>query len=337
MFELLAPPLDDFIGRSVAPHLPNGASWATLVVMKDKKKGIEGKEYSRLDPQVQLRMLTENIPHNLKPGWYPFDDAIGRVGQGYSKELREARNEWAHNKSFSDDDAYRCLDTAERLLIAIGASAVADEGKGIRLGLRRLTADKDDKKVLQSAAVTPGSAGLRPWREVLQPHEDVATGNFQAAEFAADLHKVAATEDAGKDYAEPVQFFARTYLTEGLRDLITRAVRRLAGDQNASPVVNLQTNFGGGKTHSMLALWHLASVTPLSDYPQDVQELLAETRFADLAGVRRVALVGNHISPAGSGKPDGTQVNTIWGELAWQLGGKDAFATVAMADADRTP
>src|SRR3954447_519076 len=338
MFELLAPALDDFIARAVASELPDGASWSALVAMKDKKKGIEGKEYDRLDPQVQLRMLTENIPYKLEPGWYPIDDAIGRVGQGYSKELREARNDWAHNKSFSDDDAYRCLDTAERLLIAIGAPAVADEVKAIRLGLRRLTADKDDKKVLQSAAVAPESAGLRPWREVLAPHDDVATGNFQAAEFAADLYKVAATEDAGKDYAEPVQFFARTYLTEGLRDLIDRAVRRLAGDQNASPVINLQTNFGGGKTHSMLALWHLASGTPLGDYSQDVQDMLSETAFGELAGgVRRVALVGNHISPSGSVKSDGTQVNTIWGELAWQLGGKEAFAMVATADADRTP
>jgi hypothetical protein len=338
MFELLAPALDDFIARSVAPQLPEGASWTGLVALKDKQKGIEGKDYQRLDPQVQLRMLTENIPHNLKAGWYPFDDAIGRVGQGYSKELREARNEWAHNKSFTDDDAYRCLDTAERLLVAIGAPSIADEVKAIRLGLRRLTADKDDRKVLKSAVVTPESAGLRPWREVLAPHDDVATGNFQAAEFAADLYKVSATGDAGKDYAEPVQFFARTYLTEGLRDLIDRAVRRLAGDLNASPVINLQTNFGGGKTHSMLALWHLASGTPLGDYPQDTQDMLAVTRFGELTGaVRRVALVGNHISPSGSLKPDGTQVNTIWGELAWQLGGKDAFATVATADAGRTP
>ena len=338
MFELLAPPLDEFISRSVASKLDKGASWTVLVQLKDEQKGVTGKEYHHLDPQVQLRMLTENIPHNLKAGWYPFDDAIGRVGQGYCKELREARNDWAHNKSFSDDDAYRCLDTAERLLVAVGAPSVADEVKAIRLGLRRLTADKDDRKVLKSAAVTPESAGLRPWREVLAPHDDVATGNFQAAEFAADLHKVAATREAGKDYAEPVQFFARTYLTEGLRDLIERAVRRLAGDQNASPVINLQTNFGGGKTHSMLALWHLASGTPLSDYPQDVQELLSETPFGELGGsVRRVALVGNHISPSGSVKDDGTQINTIWGELAWQLGGKEAFAKVATADANRTP
>src|SRR4051795_11623345 len=59
MFELLAPALDDFIGRAVASELPEGASWSALVAMKDKKKGIEGKEYDRLDPQVQLRMLTE--------------------------------------------------------------------------------------------------------------------------------------------------------------------------------------------------------------------------------------------------------------------------------------
>ena len=112
MFELLAPALDDFIAQSVAPHLSEGASWTGLVALKDQAKGVEGKEYHRLDPQVQLRMLTENIPHNLEASCYPFDDAIGRVGQGYAKELREARNDWAHNKSFSDDDAYRSLDTA---------------------------------------------------------------------------------------------------------------------------------------------------------------------------------------------------------------------------------
>jgi predicted AAA+ superfamily ATPase len=338
MFELLAPPLDAFISSAVAPAVKKGDPWTSLVAQKDKKKGVQGRDYHRLDPQLQLRMLTENIPDSVRQGWYPFDDAVGRVGQGYAKELREARNEWAHNKSFSDDDAYRCLDTAERLLTSIGAPSVADEVRAIRLGLRRITAEKDDRKALKSATVTPESAGLRPWREVLAPHDDVATGNFQAAEFAADLYKVAATEEAGRDYAEPVQFFARTYLTEGLRDLIGRAVRRLAGDQNASPVINLQTNFGGGKTHSMLALWHLASGTPLGDYPQDVQEMLLETPFGELSGgVRRVALVGNHISPSGSVKEDGTQVNTIWGELAWQLGGREAFAIVATADAGRTP
>lgn len=339
-FELLAPPLDEFIARSVGPRLSGKLTWPQLVALRDKRKGrdVSDRDYDPLDPQVQLRMLTENVPHHIDSGWYPFDDAIGHVGQSYCKELREYRNAWAHNKSFTDDDAYRCLDTAERLLGLIGGTEAAAETKAIRLGLRRITADKDDRRVLETAVASPESTGLRPWREILAPHEDVATGNFQAAEFAADLYKVAAAEEEDRDYAEPVEFFARTYLTEGIRDLIERAVRRLAGDMNASPAINLQTNFGGGKTHSMLALWHLASGTPLSDFPQELQDLLADLPFERLEGdVRRVAVVGNRLSPAGSVKEDGTQVNTIWGELAWQLGGAEAFASVADADAKRTP
>lgn len=338
MFELMASPLDDFIGSAVKPVLEEGASWDALVQLWDKEKGFDGaREYSTTDPQVQLRMITENIPAKLKKGWYPFSDALGRVGQSYTTELRDVRNDWAHNASFTDDDTYRALDTGERLMHLIGAPDAVDAIKEVRQSLRRLTSNKDDKKVLESAVVATGSEGLLPWREVLPPHDDVATGNYRAAEFAADLYKVAVAGDAVRDYSDPVQFFSRTYLTEGLKDLIGRAVRRLAGDENASPVVNLQTNFGGGKTHSMLALWHLASGTNLGEYPQGLQDSLADAPFEKLVDVRRVALVGNHISTSGSVKPDGTQVNTLWGELAWQLGGADAFKLVAQSDADRTP
>ena len=79
-----------------------------------------------------------------------------------------------------------------------------------------MTADKDDKKVLKAAVDNPEAAGLKPWREVLQPHDDVATGNFHASEFAADLYKVATGGEVDADYADPVEFFKRTYLTEGL-------------------------------------------------------------------------------------------------------------------------
>ena len=115
-------------------------------------------------------------------------------------------------------------------------------------------------------------------------------------------------------------------------------MRRLAGDDNASPVVNLQTNFGGGKTHSMLALWHLAAGLPVGVVPAGGAGPAGRQPVCRAAGeVRRVAIVGNHTSPSGSVKPDGTQVNTLWGELAWQLGGPEGFAIVAKADADRTP
>jgi len=339
MFEILAPPLEEFIARVVEPELDDGVEWSQLVALKDaKKKGSADKSYDKNDPQVQLRMLTEDVPNQLKPGWRPFDGQLSPTQRSFASELRDVRNNWAQMKSFSNDDAYRALDTAERFLSGIGAAGAAEEVRRLRVELRRVASDKDDRKALRSAVAMPESEGLAPWRDVLPPHDDVATGNFQAAEFAADLHKVSTqSDDAGDDYAEPIAFFSRTYLTEGLRDLIGRSVRRLGGDDNASPVVNLQTNFGGGKTHSMLALWHLAAGLPAAEYGQEVQDLLRETGYDELGAVNRVALVGNHVSPAGSTKDDGTVVNTLWGELAWQLGGPEAFAIVAQSDRDRTP
>ena len=119
-------------------------------------------------------------------------------------------------------------------------------------------------------------------------------------------------QDSG--YADPVEFFKRTYLTEGLSDLIGRAVRRLSGDDNAPPVINLQTNFGGGKTHSMLALWHVAAGLPVGEFPQDTQELLAANGYSG-AKVNRVAIVGNHFSPSGVTKataPTSTRSGVSW-------------------------
>lgn len=160
------------------------------------------------------------------------------------------------------------LSTSRRARIVRLRDAISNQISALRLDLRRVTAERDDKRALRTVAGNPDAEGLQPWREVLQPHEDVATGNFQASEFAADLYKVASgARVQSRDYSDPVEFFSRTYLTEGLSDLISRAVRRLGGDDNASPVINLQTNFGGGKTHSMLALWHLASGTQRAEYP----------------------------------------------------------------------
>ncbi len=188
-----------------------------------------------------------------------------------------------------------------------------------------------------SAAPRVEGLGLKPWREVIRPHEDVATNNFNASEFAADLHMVSQRQGSD-EYVDPVEFFRRTYLTEGLRDLLTRAVRRVGGDLNAPPAINLQTNFGGGKTHSMLALYHIFSGRPLTEYPQEVQELLAGSNLAELGSrVRRVTLVGTHLSPGRvSVKEDGTEVHTLWGELAWQLGGRAGYELVADADRTRT-
>ena len=91
----------------------------------------------------------------------------------------------------------------------------------------------------------------------MTPHKDVASGRYQQAEFAADLWQVYLGEGTD-EYRKPVEFFRRTYLTESLKQMLVGAVRRI-GRPGRRPVVQLQTNFGGGKTHSMLALFHLFS------------------------------------------------------------------------------
>lgn len=338
LFDTMAPALDAYLTRVCVGVLPEGKDWTLLLAARDAKNGITNKVYSRTDPQNQIRVLTEHVTSVLPGGQNPFASELGHSQRNYASELRATRNAWAHMAPFTDDDAYRALDTGERLLRDLAQPEAADRIQRLRLDLRRVTAEKDDKRTLKAAVPTLDSAGLKPWREVLRPHDDVATGNFQAAEFAADLHTVAHDHSAGRDYADPVAFFERTYLTEGLRDLIGKGLRRLAGDPNATPVINLQTNFGGGKTHSMLALWHLADDAPLGDLPQDVQELVIQHGYQDLTPeVARAALVGNHIAATGSVKADGTTVNTLWGELAWQLGGSEGFAIVADADRQSTP
>ena len=285
-------------------------------------------EMSKTDPQTLLLAITEH--------GRDFSGLLSRSQQALASELRETRNRWAHGDALSADDASRALDTIERLLMAVSASDSAADVRKLRLDLQRQVYEDASRHKANTVAVRlDPTTGLKPWREVIKPHDDVAKGQFTASEFAADLYLVANGQATGPEYSDPVEFFARTYLTEGLRDLLARALRRLTGDENASPVVNLQTNFGGGKTHSMLALYHLFGGTPATAYPQEVQDLVAANGSPrlDELGVRRVVIVGNRLK-AGSPlvKDDGTQVNTIWGELAWQLGGRAAYDRIAEDD-----
>src|SRR5277367_6799461 len=107
---------------------------------------------------------------------------------------------------------------------------------------------------------------MKPWREIAIPHEDVLKGTFQQAEFAADLAKVH-EGTAPEEYLNPELFFERTFITEGMRLLLDSVIRRLAG-RGGDPVIQLQTAFGGGKTHTMLAVYHLATRQyPIKDLP----------------------------------------------------------------------
>ena len=193
-----------------------------------------------------------------------FKKTLGRAERSLISELREIRNKWAHQKPFSSDDAYRALDSAARLLSAVVAPPQVEELEKLKTDLLRVRFDEqvrsEKRRTAETAIESQSDATLKPWREVVSPHKDVQSGNYNQAEFAADLWQVYLGEGSD-EYRKPEEFFRRTYLTVSLKDLLVGAVRRLAG-QNGDPVVQLQTNFGGGKTHSMLALFHLFSDVP---------------------------------------------------------------------------
>lgn len=248
-------------------------------------------------------------------------------------ELRGWRNKHAHQEPFTTDDAYRALDSVERLLKAIAAPE-AQEVEKQKQELLRVRYEEQARKETRRAATTSVEGqplgGLKPWREIITPHRDVASGRYQQAEFAADLGQVFRGEGSD-EYRDPVEFFRRTYLTEGLRMLLVGAVRRIT-DTGGDPVVELQTNFGGGKTHSMLALLHLFSGRQASELT-GIEPVLQEAGVAQPPCARRAVLVGNDLPLAQpSAMPDGTTAHTIWGVMAWQLLGKEGFALVEPDD-----
>ena len=266
-----------------------------------------------------------------------FRSTLGHAERSLVSELREHRNRWAHQERFSSDDAYRALDSAARLLTAVSAPQSTDLEK-LKMELLRVRFDEqvrgERRKQARIGIESATATSLKPWREIVTPHTDVASGQYQQAEFAADLWQVYLGEGTD-EYRDPVEFFRRTYLTASLRRMLVGAVRRLAG-QGSDPVVDLQTNFGGGKTHSMLALYHLFSGA-VPGQLAGISAILNEAGAKTLPSVRRVVLVGNKISPGNPvTKPDGTVVRTLWGELAWQLGGKRAFARTAADDEKAT-
>lgn len=177
---------------------------------------------------------------------------------------------------------------------------------------------------------------LPSWRDVMQPHPDVAEGRYRNAEFAADLAQVSRGE-AGGEYQDPAEFFRRTYVTSGMASLLESAIRRVTG-KGGDPVIQLKTAFGGGKTHTMLALYHLLRGEANPASLAGVGDILKACDVDSLPETHIAVLVGTALNPAVSSRPaPGIGIHTLWGELAWQLaqsaGKPELFELVAAADA----
>ena len=200
---------------------------------------------------------------------------------------------------FSSDDAYRALDSVGRLLAAVSAPQ-SEELEKRKLELLRVRFDEqtrgERRKQAGTAIESAAAASLKPWREIVTPHRDVASGAVPTSRSSPPISGRCIWVKAQTSIENPSSFFRRTYLTESLKGLLVGAIRRLAG-RGGDPVVQLQTKLRRrAKTHSMLALYHLFSGTA-SGKLDGIDSVLEEAEATELAEARRVVLVGNKISP----------------------------------------
>jgi hypothetical protein len=168
--------------------------------------------------------------------------------------------------------------------------------------------------------------------DLCEPRADVRAGTSSDADFAADLARVLRGHDAPEEYADPVRFFANTHPTRGLKSLLANVCGRLSGrGSSVAAIFRLDTAFGGGKTHGLIALVHAARGMPGVTNPA---EFLDPALLPD-AGVRIAAFDGENADPSNGRKmADGTLAFTPWGEIAYALAGRDGYERVRRSDED---
>ncbi len=172
---------------------------------------------------------------------------------------------------------------------------------------------------------------MKPWFNVVIPREDLrANQPLDASEFAVHLDHVRDGR-APTVYQNPVEFFERTFITKNLRELAGQVVRRLSGIKvETSAIYNLSTQFGGGKTHSLTLLYHLARHGDVAGPWKGVTGILQDAGVTAVPTAKTAIFVGTEFdSITGRGGNDGTpNRKTPWGEIAFQLGGVDSFRLV---------
>jgi len=175
---------------------------------------------------------------------------------------------------------------------------------------------------------------MKPIFSICTPRKDVLSGELREEMFAAHLRDVI-DDTADPIYRDPAVFFEHTYATDGLKTLLNEALGRLSGIKPTNaPIIRLETSFGGGKTHNLIGLYHAARagigakklLAPFMDVT-----LLPRDRVERIVGI-----VGSDLDPMNGVDHGEVKTYTIWGEIAYQLGGKDGYELVRKSDEGKT-
>ena len=257
------------------------------------------------------------------------------------QELKDTRNQWAHyDEALNVDEAERAFSNMRQVAKILEMPELDEE-------LKRLMNPDSGQEVSRAAGVrgadtssmnddtarTEYNGSLEAWFNCIRPQFDIRNNRLDESVFAANIEDVAAGT-APTVYQDIVQFFDRTYVTDGMRDLARRVVQTLNGTESQNRVISLQTGFGGGKTHSLISVYHIVNEAPVFRNLSVAAQVLEPRDMPQFNDAKVAVFTNNTVSVTDGHRipEEGLTTHTLWGELAFQLGGIEAYERLRNAD-----
>ena len=275
---------------------------------------------------------------------------VGNSTKNYNRlrsclqELQDTRNNWAHfdEEGLDEDEAERAFSNMVQVAKLLEMEDLEEELKRVKGGTQARVEPTPQAERVQpqspkqdNTETVDYSGGLPAWFNSIMPQYDIRNGQLDESIFAANIEEVA-TGTAPVVYQDIVSFFDRTYVTDGMRELIRRVVQALNGKESQNRVISLQTGFGGGKTHSLISLYHTVKYSRDFRNMEAARQILDPEDMPQFDDARVAVFTQNTVSVVdGHQAEDGIITHTLWGELAYQLGGRDGYERVRRADEQR--
>ena len=249
------------------------------------------------------------------------------------EELHQTRNRLSHHNPIDEDEVVNAFYRMKKIAELLKMTELVDELDKIKakaavspatLAPVTFTPEQIALPAVDVETI-PDETPIPAWFNTVIPHYDIRNGSLDESVFAANLNEVAL--GTGQEvYVNPTMFFEKTYITVGLRDIANRVIVALNGEDTENRVISLQTGFGGGKTHSLISLYHIAKAGKnmmASSYASHILNSGIYPKYDNA----KVAVFTNNTTDVAQGHilEDGTRISTLWGELAYQLLGIEGY------------